>query len=52
LPRPNEREIDESFDRVGLMPDEEDDALFRHVFLDDAPRQGLHRHGDRVLDDE
>lgn len=47
MPRPSEKEIDESYDRLGLILDEEDEALLRHVLLDDEPRQGLHQHGDR-----
>lgn len=46
MPRPSDREIDESYDRVYGLPDEEDEALVRHVLLDDKPRQGLHRCGD------
>jgi len=45
MPRPSDREIEESFDRMGMVPDAEDDALIRHVLLDDVPPQGLHRHG-------
>lgn len=45
MPRPSEREIEESYDRVGMIPDEEDEALLRHVLLDDEPPQGLHRGG-------
>lgn len=52
MPRPSEREIDESYDRAYGLPDEEDEALLCHVLLDDAPRQGLHQHGDRRDDDE
>lgn len=48
MPKPKEKEIEESYDRLGIIPDEEDEALFRHVLLDDQPRQGLHRHGDKV----
>lgn len=48
MPKPNEKEIDESYDRVYGLPDEEDEALLRHVFLEDAPRQGLHQHGDKI----
>lgn len=44
----NEIKIDESYDRTYGLPDEEDEALLRHVLLDDEPRQGLHRHGDPV----
>jgi hypothetical protein len=47
MPRPSEHEIEESYDREGLVFDEEDEALIRHVLLNDAPRQGLHRHGDK-----
>lgn len=48
MPKPNEKEIDESYDRTYGLPDEEDEALFRHIFLEDTPRQGLHRHGDKT----
>jgi len=43
----SEREIEESYEREGMVPDEEDEALLRHVLLDDEPRQGLHRWGDK-----
>jgi hypothetical protein len=52
MPKPNDREIDESYDRTYGWPDEEDEALLRHVLLDDEPRQGLHRHGDREPSDD
>lgn len=52
MPRPSEREIDESYDRLGLTPDEEDEALLRHVLLDDEPPQGLHREGWHPVDEE
>jgi hypothetical protein len=45
MPRPSEREIDESYAREGLIPDEEDIGLLRHIFLEDAPPQGLHQGG-------
>lgn len=46
MPRPNEREIKESWERSGLVPDEEDIELVRHVMgLDELPPQGLHRGG-------
>jgi hypothetical protein len=35
-----------------MIPDEEDEALMRHIFLEDQPRQGLHRHGDKVYREE
>ena len=50
MPRPSDKEIEESFERAtgyGLSLDSEDEALLRHVLLDDEPRQGLHRHGDK-----
>jgi len=48
MPRPNEHEIEESYERSGAgVPDEEDEALLRHIFEDDGPRQGLHQHGDK-----
>lgn len=46
MPRATEKEIDESFDREGLMLDDEDYAFLHHILLDDAPRQGLHQFGD------
>lgn len=46
MPRPTEREIDDSYDREGLILDDQDLDLLHHVFTDDAPRQGLHQHGD------
>jgi hypothetical protein len=51
MPKPNEREIEESYDRVYGLPDEEDDSLLRHVLLDDEPRQGLHRYGDKIQEE-
>jgi hypothetical protein len=48
--RPSDKEIEESFERAtgyGLSLDSEDEALLRHVLLDDEPRQGLHQHGDK-----
>lgn len=45
MPKPSKREIDESYDREGLILDEEDEALLRHVLLEDALPQGLHRRG-------
>ena len=45
MPKASEREIDESYDREGMILDEEDEALLRHVLLDDAPPQGLHQGG-------
>ena len=50
MPRPSEREIEESYDRMGLVPDEEDEALIRHIFLEDAPPQGLHQGGRKDVD--
>lgn len=47
MPRPTDREIEESYDRTYGLPDEEDESLLRHVLLDDAPRQGLHQFGDK-----
>ena len=47
MPRPSEREIEASYERAGYAFDADDDLL-RHVMLDDAPRQGLHQHGDAV----
>lgn len=53
MPRPSEREIDESYERYGTgTPDEQDEALLRHALLDDEPRQGLHQHGDTRGRDE
>lgn len=46
MPKPSQHEIEESYDRLGLIPDEEDEALIRHVMCNDEPRQGLHQHGD------
>lgn len=51
MPKPSEREIDESYDREGLNLDEEDEALLRHIFLEDAPPQGLHRGGVKEVED-
>lgn len=51
MPKPSEREIEESYDRVYGLPDEEDEALVRHVLLDDKPRQGLHQYGDKTLEE-
>lgn len=51
MPKLSEREIEESFDREGMVPDEEDEALMRHVLLDDAPPQGLHRGGRKDEED-
>lgn len=48
MPKPNQREIEESYNRTYGLPDEEDEDLVRHVLLDDQPRQGLHRHGDKT----
>lgn len=45
MPKPSKHEIDESYSREGLDFDEEDEALLRHIFLDDAPPQGLHQRG-------
>jgi hypothetical protein len=45
MPRPSEREIDESYDRAGYGYDPEDEALLMHVLGDDEPPQGLHQHG-------
>jgi hypothetical protein len=45
MPKASAREIEESYDREGWIPDEEDEALIRHVLLDDEPPQGLHRGG-------
>lgn len=45
MPKPTDREITESYDRVFGLPDEEDEALLRHVLLEDEPPQGLHRGG-------
>jgi hypothetical protein len=47
MPKPTEREIDESYDREGFGFDKEDEALLRHIFLDDAPPQGLHQGGSK-----
>jgi hypothetical protein len=52
MPKASAREIEESFDRVGMVPDEEDEALIRHVLLDDEPPQGLHRWGRKDLSAE
>jgi hypothetical protein len=49
MPRPSDRDILESYDREGLLLDEEDIALFNHVFNDDAPPQGLHQGGRKDL---
>lgn len=51
MPKASEREIEESFDREGMIPDEEDIALLEHVLLEDQAPQGLHRGG-RKDDDE
>lgn len=45
MPKPSEREIEESYDREGLLLDDEDLALINHIFNDDAPPQGLHQGG-------
>jgi hypothetical protein len=46
MPKLSEREIDDSFDRAGMILDEEDIALLEHVLLDDQrPPQGLHQGG-------
>lgn len=52
MPRPTEREIETSYERLGLVPDAEDEALIRHVLMDDEPPQGLHRGGWRPWDEE
>lgn len=43
MPRPSEREIHESYDREGLVFDQQDEDLLRHVLLEDASPQGLHQ---------
>jgi hypothetical protein len=45
MPKASRREIEESFDREGYILDEEDEALLRHVLLEDQNPQGLHRGG-------
>ena len=50
MPRPDEREIDESYDRAGYGFDPEDEALIRHIFDDDAPPQGLHQGGYKLIE--
>lgn len=46
MPKASEHEIEESYDREGMIPDEEDEALIRHVLLEDqGPPQGLHQGG-------
>lgn len=52
MPKASESEIEESYDREGLTFDEEDEALLRHVLLDDAPPQGLHRGGRKDESDQ
>jgi hypothetical protein len=52
MPKPTEHEIDESYDRAGYGFDPEDEALLRHVLLDDEPPQGLHRGGWNPVDEE
>lgn len=51
MPRPSEREIDESFDRAGYDYDPDGEALLRHVLLDDELPQGLHRGGLKFHED-
>lgn len=41
MTRLSPRELEEQFE----LADEEDEALIRHVLLDDEPPQGLHRQG-------
>lgn len=43
----SDREIQESYDRMGMLMDELDDDLIRHIFLEDAPPQGLHQGGQK-----
>lgn len=50
MPRPNKREIEESFERAGCGVD--DEAVLRHVLLDDELPQGLHRGGFHEWSDE
>ena len=46
MPRPSEHEIEESYDREGLILDDEDYALLDHIFNEDGnPPQGLHQGG-------
>lgn len=45
MPKASEREIEESYDREGMIPDEEDIALLEHVLLEDQRPQGLHQRG-------
>lgn len=52
MPKPSEREIYESYEREGLILDEEDLALLNHVLFDDAPPQGLHRGGRKDVSDD
>lgn len=50
MPRPSEREIHDSYEREGLVFDKEDEALLRHIFLEDTPPQGLHQEGVKNVD--
>ena len=45
MPKASKKEIEESFDREGIVLDEEDEALLDHIFREDEPPQGLHRGG-------
>ena len=51
MPRPSDREIEESYDREYGLPDEIDEDLWYHVMMDDAPRQGLHQYGYKSLEE-
>jgi hypothetical protein len=49
MPKPSQREIDESYDREGLVLDSQDEALLQHVLLEDQLPQGLHQQGARKI---
>lgn len=55
MSRPSPDEIEASFERAtgyGLTLDSEDEALIRHVLMNDDPPQGLHRGGWNPVDEE
>lgn len=43
MPKPTQRELDEAWSAYDY--DEEDEALLRHIFDEDALPQGLHQRG-------
>lgn len=45
MPKPSEREIEESYDREGWILDDQDLDLLNHIFNEDTPPQGLHQGG-------